>query len=391
MRAVLMVAEVALSLVLLSGAGLMVRSFMRLLEVRTGFNGQNVLTMEISLPSRKYKEPEQAADFYTRLVARIKTVPGVEHASAVNVVPLDYNDDSVFFNIEGRAPFTPGTEPLADFRVITPDYFAALGIPILRGRNFSDRDVRSAPRVALVSDKFVRRYFPEENPLGHRVLFGKEAYEIVGVVGEVRNKNFVNEPRDERLRPSIYVPHAQTAYRGMALMVRAAGDPTALTAAVRQEVTALDKDQPVFNVRTMPQVFIEGMAPQRLSAFMFAGFALVALLLAAVGIYAVVAYSVAQRTHEIGIRMALGAQGRDILKMVVRQGMTLTAIGVAVGLVAAFAMTRAMASILYGVSASDPVTFGGVAAMAAFIAFVACYIPARRATKVDPMVALRYE
>ena len=391
MRAALMVAEVALSLVLLIGAGLMMRSFMRLLEVRTGFNGQNVLTMQVSLPARKYKEPQQTVDFYTQLLARLRNVPGVEHASAVNVVPLDYDDDSVFFQIEGRAPFAPGTEPLADYRVITPDFLAALDIPLLRGRNFSDRDVRTAPRVALVSDKFVRRYFPDENPLGHRVLFGQEPYEIVGVVGEVRYKNFVNEPRDERLRPSIYVPETQVARRDMALLVRAAGEPAALTTAVRQEVTALDKDQPVFNVRTMPQVFIEGMAPQRMSAFMFAGFALVALLLAAVGIYAVVAYSVAQRTHEIGIRMALGAQAGDIMKMVVRQGMTLTAVGVALGLVAAFAMTRAMASILYGVSASDPATFGGVAAMAALIAFVACYIPARRATKVDPMIALRYE
>ncbi|MFL6207330.1 MAG: ABC transporter permease [Pyrinomonadaceae bacterium] len=391
MRAALMVAEIALSLVLLIGAGLMVRSFMRLLDVHTGFNGQNVLSMEISLPARKYKEPEQVADFYTRLLARLQTVPGVEHAAAVNVIPLDFDDDSTYFQIEGRTPFAPGTEPLADYRVVTPDYLATLDIPLLRGRNFTDRDVRSTPRVALVSDKLARRHFANQNPLGQRVLLGKDHYEIVGVVGDVRYKNFVSEARDERLRPAIYVPETQAAYRGMGLAVRATGDPAALTTAVRQEVAALDKDQPVFNVRTMPQVFIEGMAPQRLSAFMFAGFALVALLLAAVGIYAVIAYSVEQRTHEIGIRMALGAQPGDILKMVVGQGMMLTAIGVGVGLVAAFAVTRAMASILYGVSASDPVTFAGVATLAALIAFVACYIPARRATKVDPMVALRYE
>ncbi len=393
MRAALMVAEVALSLVLLIGAGLMVRSFMRMLEVHPGFNGQNVLTMQLSLPARKYKEPEQVADFYMRLVARVQTVPGVEHASAVNVIPLDFNDASRFFQIEGRTPFAPGTEPLADFRVITPDYFATLDIPFLRGRNFNERDVRNTPRVVLISDKLARRYFADENPLGRRLLLGTEQpYEIVGVVGDVRYKNFVNEARDERLRPAVYVPQTQTGWRGMGLVVRAAtGDPAALTAAVRQEVAALDKDQPVFDVRTMPQVFIEGMAPQRLSAYMFASFALVALLLAAVGIYAVIAYSVAQRTHEIGIRMALGAQPRDILRMIVKQGMTLTAIGVVVGLICAFAVTRAMASILYGVSANDPVIFAGVAALAASIAFVACYVPARRATKVDPMVALRYE
>ncbi|HYY41347.1 MAG TPA: ABC transporter permease, partial [Pyrinomonadaceae bacterium] len=390
MRAALMVAEVALSLVLLIGAGLMVRSFMRLLEVRTGFNGQSVLTMQLVLPARKYTE-EQTADFYARLVARLQTVPGVQHAAAVNVIPLDFDDDSTFFQIEGRTPFAPGHEPLADFRIITPEFFATLDIPILRGRNFNERDVRSAPHVMLVSDKLAHRYFADENPLGQHLRLGKETYEVVGVVGDVRYKNFVNEPRDERLRPAIYVPHMQISPRGMGLVVRAAGDPAALTAAVRHEVQALDKDQPVYAVRTMPQVFVEGMAPQRLSAFMFAGFALVALLLAAVGIYAVVAYSVAQRTHEIGIRMALGAQTRDILKLVVGQGMTITGVGVVVGLVAAFGVTRAMASILYGVSASDPATFGGVAALAVLIACAACYIPARRATKVDPMVALRHE
>ncbi len=392
MRAVLMVAEVALSLVLLIGAGLMVRSFMRLLDVRPGFNGQNVLTMDVSLPARKYVQPEQTADFYAQLLARVQTVPGVKQAAAVNVVPLDYDDNSAYFQIEGRAPAAPGTEPLADFRVVTPNFFAALDIPVVQGRNFNEHDRRDTTRVALISDKMVRRHFAGENPLGRRVVLQNDAYEIVGVVGDVRYKPFTDEPRDERLRPAIYVPHAQVSHRGMSLVVRADGiEPAALTTAVRQQVQALDKDQPIFNVRTMPQVFIESMAPQRLSAFMFAGFALVALILAAVGIYAVVAYSVAQRTHEIGVRMALGAQTRDILRLIVGQGMMLIAVGVVAGLAAAFAMTRAMASILYGVSASDPLTFGGVAALAVIIALLACYIPARRATQVDPMIALRHE
>jgi putative ABC transport system permease protein len=392
MRAVLMIAEVALSLVLLTGAGLMVRSFMRLLDVRPGFNGQNVLTMELSLPFRKYQQDTQAADFYAQLVKRAESLPGVEAAAAVDLVPLDNSDNSAFFNIGGRAPFAPGTEPLADFRTITPGYFNALDIPMLGGRNFTERDTREMPRVALVSQKLARRYFADVNPLGQHLVLGKETYEIVGIVGDVRYKSFTDEPRDERLRPAIYVPHAQAARRNMVLVVRSAtNNAAALTDVVRHEVSALDKDQPIFNVRTMPQVFVEAMAPQRLSAFMFASFALVALILAAVGIYAVVAYSVAQRTHEIGVRMALGAQGRDILRMVIRQGMLLTGAGVVAGLVASFALTRAMASILYGVSASDPVTFGGVAAMACAVALVACLVPARRATKVDPMVALRYE
>ena len=392
MRAALMIGEVALSLVLLTGAGLMVRSFMRLLDVRPGFNGQNVLTMELSLPFRKYQQEAQVTDFYAQLVKRIETVPGVQATAAVNLVPLDTSDNSTFFQIGGRTPYAPGTEPLADFRVITPGYFNALDIPLLDGRTFNEHDTKDAPRVVMISQKLARRYFADTNPLGQQLVLGKDAYEIVGVVGEVRYKSFISEVRDERLRPAIYAPHTQSAWRSMALVVRAAtNDPAALTAAVRQQVTALDKDQPIFNVRTMPQVFIESMAPQRLSAFMFAGFALVALILAAVGIYAVVAYSVAQRTHEIGVRMALGAQGRDILRMIIRQGMLLTGAGVVAGLVASFALTRAMASILYGVSASDPVTFGGVAAMACAVALVACLVPARRATRVDPMVALRHE
>src|SRR5205085_825268 len=392
LRALLMISEVALSLVLLVGAGLMVRSFISLLNVQPGFNGQHVVSMSISLPFRKYTKPEQSADFYAQLLTRLRGLPGVQHAAAVNVIPFEFSDDSTHFQIEGRAPFTPGSEPFADFRVITPDYFDALDIPVLQGRSFNERDTANAPRVAIISDKMARRFFADQNPLGQRLLFRDEPYEIVGVVGDVRYRNFIDEPHDERLRPAIYVPHAQLGgYRGMSVVVRAAGDPAALTAAVRSEVQALDRDQPIFNVRTMPQVFIEGMAPQRLTAFMFAGFALVALLLAAVGLYAVISYSVAQRTHEIGIRMALGAQASDVFKLIIKQGLKLIAIGVAIGLAGAFALTRVMASILYGVSATDFGTFIGISLLLGVVALVACYVPARRAAKVDPMVALRYE
>ncbi|PYS88726.1 MAG: permease [Acidobacteria bacterium] len=392
LRALLMISEVALSLVLLVGAGLMVRSFISLLKVQPGFNGQNVVTMSISLPFRKYTKPEQSADFYAQLLARVRGLPGVQHAAAVNVIPFEFNDDSTHFQIEGRAPFAPGSEPFADFRVITPDYFNALDIPLLQGRAFNDHDTPNAPRVAIISAKMARRFFAGQNPLGQRLRFGDNACEIVGGVGDVRYKNFIDEPRDERLRPAIYVPHAQLgSYRGLSVVVRAAGDPAALTAAVRTEVQALDKDQPIYNVRTLPQVFVEGMAPQRLTAFMFAGFALVALLLAAVGLYAVISYSVAQRTHEIGIRMALGAQAGDVFRLVIGQGLKLIAIGVAIGLVGAFALTRVMVRILYGVSATDFVTFAGISLLLALVALAACYLPARRAAKVDPMIALRYE
>jgi putative ABC transport system permease protein len=390
-RAALVVAEVALSLVLLAGAGLMVRSFLRMLDVRPGFDARDVLTMELSLPSRKYKEPAQVAQFYEQLTARVAALPGVTGAGLTNVAPLSMNDDSTHFSIAGQPPPPPGAAPLADFRTVNPGLFGALGVPVTRGRNFDARDTRAAPHVVLVSERLARRFFPNEDPLGRRIQLGDDACEIVGIVGDVRYKSFVSEAREERLRGAIYVPHAQVPYREVTLVVRSATDASALTAAVRQEVQALDKDQPVYNVRTMPQVFAEAVAPQRLSAYMFAGFALIALVLAAVGLYAVIAYSVALRTHEIGVRMALGAQPRDVFRLIIGQGLRLILVGVALGVAGALAVTRTMASVLYGVSATDATTYAAISLLLALVALVACYVPARRATKVDPMVALRYE
>ncbi len=390
-RSLLVVAEVALSLILLAGAGLMVRSFMHMLDVRPGFDARNVLALELSLPYRKYKDQPEIAQFYTQLLKRVETVPGVTSVALINVPPLSLNDDSTFFNVEGQ-PVVRGTSPIADYRVVTPGLLDTLGIPLRKGRNFDEHDTRDAPPVVMISERLARRFYSDKEPLGQHIMFGDQACEIVGVVGDVRYKSFVSEVNDERLRPAIYVPHAQHAYRQVSLVVRAAGgDPAALTAAVRQEVSALDKDQPVYNVRTMPQIFLEAMAPQRLSAFMFAGFALVALLLAAVGLYAVVAYSVALRTHEIGVRMALGAQPRDVFKLIIGHGLTLISSGIGLGLLGAFAVTRAMASLLYGVSATDFGTIAGISLLLGAVALLACYVPARRATKVDPMVALRYE
>jgi putative ABC transport system permease protein len=390
-RSLLVIVEVALSLVLLVGSGLMVRSFMRLLEVRPGFNASSVLTLELSLPYRKYASFEQRAGFFAQLLPRLETIPGVTGAGATNLVPLESGDDSIYFSIEGQPPFAPGQAPLADYRVITPGYLGALEIPLLKGRNFTEHDVRGGPPVAIISEKLARRFFPDEDPLGKRVRVGEGPCEIVGVVGDVRNKSFTSELRDDRLRPAVYLPHAQHPYGQMAIVVRSTIEPASLTSAVRKEVQTIEKDQPVFNVRTMREVRAESMVPQRLSAFMLACFALIALLLAAIGIYAVIAYSVVQRTREIGIRMALGAQAADVLKMVIRNGLRLALVGVAIGLAGALALTRLMTSLLYGVTPTDAVTFASVSVGLIVVALFACYIPARRATKVDPLVALRYE
>ncbi len=275
--------------------------------------------------------------------------------------------------------------------MITPGYLGALEIPLLKGRNFTEQDVRGSTAVAIVSEKLAQRYFPDEDPLGQHVVVGEGPCEIVGVVGDVRNKSFVSESQDDRLRPAVYLPHAQHPYGQMALAVRSTGDPASLTNAVRKEVQAIEKDQPVFNVRTVSQIRNESMVPQRLSALIFAIFAFIALLLAAIGIYAVIAYSVVQRTREIGIRMALGAQAADVLRLVIRNGMALALIGVAIGLAGAFALSRLMRTLLYGVTTTNGVTFVCVSVGLLAVAFIACLIPARRATKVDPLVALRYE
>ena len=390
-RSLLVIAEVALSLVLLVGSGLMIRSFLRVLDVKPGFNAGSALTLELSLPYRTYATVEQRAAFFAKLMPRLENIPGVTGAGATNLVPLENGDDSIYFSIEGQAPFAPGQAPLADYRVITPGYLDALEIPLLRGRNFTERDSRGTAPVAIISEKLAKRFFSDQDPLGKRVRVGEGPCEIVGVVADVRNKSFMSELNDDRLRPALYVPHAQHPYGQMALVLRSTSDPATLTTAVRKEVQAIEKDQPVFNVRTMSQVRSESMVPQRLSAFMFACFALIALLLTAIGIYAVIAYSVVQRTREIGIRMALGAQSRDVLKLVVRNGMRLALVGVAIGLAGALALSRLMASLLFGVTSTDALTFAAMSTGLIAVALLACYIPARRATKVDPLVALRYE
>jgi putative ABC transport system permease protein len=388
-RNLLVIAEVALALVLLIGAGLMVRSFWRLQRVDPGFNPQNLLTMELSLPSSKYAKEEQMADFYKRVMGRIETLPGVESVGATWMLPLSGQDAGSGMDIEGRPHAAPGEGLRSTFSSVSARYFRTMGIPLVRGRDFTDQDTATTPGVVIINETFARRYFPGEDPLGKRMKRGGENrpwLTIVGIVGDVRHLSLADEPRTE-----FYLSSLQTPYPFMNVVVRTASDPVNLMTAIRQEVWAVDRDQPVANVETMRQRVADALAGARFNTLLLGLFAAVAMILSAVGIYGIMAYSVIQRTHEIGIRMALGAGQRDILRMVVGQGMRLALVGVALGLFASFALTRVMASLLYGVTATDPLTFAGVALALLIVALLACYLPARRATKVDPMVALRYE
>ncbi len=391
LRALLVVSEVALSLMLLVGAGLLIKSFLRLTHVDPGFTPTNVLTMQLSLTRTKYPEPQQGAAFFQELVSRIEALPGVQAAGTVTELPFSGQDNDTFFTIEGKPPVAFGSlENDASIRVVSPNYFRAIGIPLLKGRFFTDRDSINAPNAIIVSDSFARRFLPNEDPIGQRLTidFGKPwTGEIAGVVGNIHHSSLDQEPTGE-----MYVNHAQTPSPMTNIVVRAnGGDSSKLTAAIRNEVQALDKDLPIYNIKTMEQRVSESAAQPRFRTLLLGLFACIALLLASVGIYGVISYSVTQRTHEIGIRLALGAQASDVLRLVVKQGMALALIGIVIGLVAAFAVTRVMASLLYGVSATDPLTFVGVSVLLAGVALVACLVPARRATKVDPMIALRHD
>jgi putative ABC transport system permease protein len=390
LRGVLIVAEVAISLTLLIGAGLMIKSFYGILKVEPGFKSESVLVMDVSLPRTKYEKETARVNFYQQAVERIGALPGVQQTGATNVLPLSRSNTDSAFSVVGRPRPDKGREPQANFRTITPHYLEAMGIPLRSGRQLSPNDRADTQRVLLVNEFLAAQHFPNEDPIGKRLDFGsddeKDFYEIVGVVGNIRHESLV-----EKIVPEVYTAHPQQPSYSMSIVVRATGDPLQLAGAVQREVQTIDKDQPTYNVRTMERVVSESLAPQRVVMGMLGVFALIALVLASVGIYAVMSYAVTQRTHEIGIRMALGAQSRDILKMIVRQGMLLAIIGVTLGLVASYWLMQAMTVMLYGVSATDPLTFTAISLLILLVAFAANYIPARRATKVDPMIALRYE
>jgi putative ABC transport system permease protein len=392
LRGALVVAEMALSLMLLVGAGLLVRSFISLRRVDPGVNPSHVVTMQIPLPRTKYSKDEQRLGLYEQLLARVEGVPGVESAALASSLPPDLQTLWNPFSIEGRPPRPESELPVGDYILVTPEYFSALGIPVLRGRAFTDADREGAPRVCLINQTLAREFFPGEDPLGRRLKQGPDRpdnpfMEIVGVVGDVRYEGL-----DAKVQPAYYLPFAQNGWGDMSLLVRSsATDPAALVPAVRGELRALDPELPLAGVRTMDELLTRSVAEPRFRTLLLAVFACAALLLAAVGIYGVMSYTVAQRTHEIGIRMALGAQGRDVLRLVVGQGVRLTLVGVLLGLAGALLLTRVLTGLLFGVSATDPLTLVCVPLLLSLAALLACYVPARRASKIDPLVALRYE
>jgi putative ABC transport system permease protein len=372
---------------LLVGAGLLIKSFLRLQEIRPGFNAHNVLVATLALPYPKYQY-EQFEEFFRQLTERLEAVPGVQAAGGSINLPLNASGYAIGrgFIPEGR-PLTVDENRDAMFSSITGDYFRALQIPLLSGRTFEPRDNADAPKVVIINETIAKRHFgsaPEA--IGKRLSIWRDEKfmrEIVGVVGDTKTGSLTGEGGAQ-----IYVPNAQGRWNLMGLVIRTAGDPAAFATTLRREVQALDKDQPIYNVRTMDDVVANSLGTRRVSMQLFTVFACAALLLAALGIYGVMAYSVAQRTQEIGIRMALGAQKSDILRLVVRQGMTLALIGVIAGLAGAFALTRVISNLLFGVGASDPLTFIAISLLLIFVSLIACYLPARRAARLNPTVAL---
>ena len=390
MRSALIVSEVALSLMLLVGAGLLINSFWRLLHTDAGFDPRGVLALDIPLSRTKYPKSEQRPAVFEQLVERMKALPGVRDASLTSNVPLTDFDVELSFQIEGREPYKPGNEAVADYTAVGADYFRTMNIALQRGRVFANSDTATTPQVMVVSDAFVKRYFPNEDPVGRRIVFDGPTptpREIIGVVGDVRRNGL-----DADVEPEMYVSHVQNPERRMNVVIRTdARDASQLTPAARAEVKAFDPDQIIWRTQTLEQLLGTSVAPRRFNMMLLGIFASVALVLAAVGLYGVMSYSVTWRTHEIGVRMALGAKRADVLRLVVRQGMIMALIGLAIGLIGALSLSRVMSSMLHGVSPTDPLTFTGVSIVLLVVALLACLIPARRATRVDPIVALRTE
>jgi putative ABC transport system permease protein len=391
LRSALVVVEVAATLVLLIGAGLLIKSFIRLYETDLGFKAENVLTMSLALPRTKYPDAQLAAAFHQKLLDRVAALPGARSAGLINSLPLQRSGFSGGVTIEGQGPYEPGSHPQAGFRAISPEYFRALSVPLISGRFFTVEDQRNSALVVIVNQALAQQYLPGQNPIGKRIQFiGNDWRTIVGVVGDVRESGVTRAAT-----AGVFFPVNQVAYAPliqiMSLAVRANTEPTTLISAVRNAVREIDPAQPVFNVKTMEAVVADSVSDRRLNMLLLGIFAAVALTLSVIGIYSVMSYTVSQHTREIGIRMALGARSTDVLKLVVGHGMGLTSVGIVIGVAGAFVLTRLMATLLYGVKPTDPLTFTVFSALLMIVALLACYVPARRATKVDPMVALRTE
>jgi predicted permease len=389
-RKALVVSEVALSLVLLIGAGLMIRSFWKLQNVDPGFDTSNALTMSVALTPIRYSEPHQQLAFLDRAMEQIRAVPGVVSVGTTTTIPLAGGGSTQPFSIEGRPTGTIAEQPMAQTRYISPDYFKAIGIPLRQGRFFSDQDRDNSVPVIIISEAMARRFWPGENPIGKRLtpsFHSKEgAREIVGVVGDVKARGL-----DSDASTMMYLPYKQAPRPFMSFVVRTSSNPESLVQPVSRAIYSIDKEQALTDVQTMDQVLMQSLSDRRFNMTLLLTFAGVALVLAAVGVYGVMNYTVTLRRRELGIRMALGAKASDVLRLVLRQGLTLTLIGVGAGLISAYALTRLMASLLYGVTATDYLTFASVSAVLIVVGLVASFVPARRATKVDPTIALRTE
>jgi predicted permease len=393
LRRGLVIAEIAAAQVLLIGAGLLLNSFWRLSRVSAGFNPDNVLTFRMSLPYNKYKNEQQVGDFYKQLKARLQTVPGIRSVSTVYPLPMSGENSPPFdFQIEGRQ-MAANERPSCDGRSVQPDYFATLGIRIIDGRDFNERDDDKGVPVALINKTLAKNFFQNEDPIGRRIRLilpmdetSLPMREIVGVVDDVKQRHL-----SEETRPEVYVPFAQGPFNEMYLAVKTEASPRTILSEVRGTVETLDKDQPIYDIKTLDQRLGASLAQQRFSAVLLALFAGVALILTAVGLYGVISYSVAQRTHEIGTRMALGARQQSVLALVMGDGLKLAVTGVIIGLGASYVLKQMIESLLFGVKATDPVTFAGIAALLTAVSLFATYVPARRAARVDPVIALRCE
>jgi predicted permease len=397
-RGALVVTEVALAFVLLTGAGLLIRSFFQMQQVDTGFDSTNVLTAGLPIPDKRFPDPAQLNMYLRQVVGKVEALPSVRDVALTSALPMQGWGYGM--------PFQRADKPMVDranrhacfFKMVSPSYFRALGMKMRKGRLLGDHDAKNAPAVTVINETMVRLYFKDEEPIGKRILvqeivpgktqLGPEIpWEVVGVVADEK----VNNVDSKGDNPGMYVSNEQSPVFFQALVVRAAMDPSRLKQALIRSIHELNKDQTLTDVKTLDQVKAETMASNRLQSMLLSVFAAIAVLLAAIGIYGVISYSVEQRTHEIGIRAALGASKGDLLRLILRSGMLMAAIGLVLGLAGAFGLTRLLANLLFGVGERDPVTIGAVAALLTAVALLACYIPARRATKVDPMIALRYE